>query len=315
VKVFVTGGAGFVGSHMAERLVREGHTVTAYDNLSLGKREFLDELIAGGRCTLVVGDLLDKAKVCQAMAGHDLVIHLAANSDIFRGLQDTELDLQQGVIATFNTLEAIRASNIRRLIFSSSSVVYGEPTEIPTPEDYGPLLPISFYGASKLACEGLISSYGHNFGLQSWMYRFGNIVGTHATHGVILDFIRKLKASPRRLEVLGDGRQSKPYLHVGDCVDGMLFGFAHAKDPVNVFNLAVNDACDVTTIAQTVIAKMGLKGVEIAYTGGSRGWPGDVPRVGLSPEKLARLGWRASMTSRQAVERATEEIVAQESAR
>jgi UDP-glucose 4-epimerase len=315
VKVFVTGGAGFVGSHMAARLVRDGHAVTAYDNLSLGKREFLDELIAGGRCALVVGDLLDKAKVCQAMAGHDLVIHLAANSDIFRGLEDTELDLQQGVIATFNTLEAIRVNDIRRLIFSSSSVVYGEPTEIPTPEDYGPLLPISFYGASKLACEGLISSYGHNFGLQSWMYRFGNIVGTHATHGVILDFIRKLKANPRRLEVLGDGRQSKPYLHVGDCVDGMLFGFARANDPVNVFNLAVDDACDVKTIAQTVIARMGLKGVEIAYTGGSRGWPGDVPRVGLSHEKLARLGWRASMTSRQAVERATEEIVVQESAR
>lgn len=313
MKVFVTGGAGFVGSHMAARLVRDGHTVTAYDNLSLGKREFLEELIAGGRCTLIVGDLLDRDAVARAMAGHDLVIHLAANSDIFRGLEDTELDLRQGVIATYNTLEAIRASNIRRLIFSSSSVVYGEATEIPTPEDYGPLLPISFYGASKLACEGLISSYGHNFGLQSWIYRFGNIVGTHATHGVILDFVRKLKADPRRLEVLGDGRQSKPYLHVSDCVDGMLFGFARAADPVNVFNLAVNDACDVKTIAETVVKKMGLKGVEIAYMGGSRGWPGDVPRVGLSPEKLARLGWRASMTSRQAVERAAEEIIAQES--
>ena len=312
MKVFITGGAGFVGSQMAARLVREGHTVTCYDNLSLGRREFLEDLIDTGRCTLVEADLLDRKDVAEAMAGHDLVIHLAANSDIFRGLEDTELDLNQGVLATFSVLEAMRRTGIKRLIFSSSSVVYGEPTVIPTPEDYGPLLPISFYGASKLACEGLITAYGHNFGIQSWLYRFGNIVGPNATHGVILDFVRKLKADPARLEVLGDGRQAKPYLHVSDCVDGMLYGFAHANEWTNVFNLAVDDRVDVATIARIVLGKMGCAGAKIEYTGGERGWPGDVPRVDLSPERLARLGWRASMTSRQAVERAAQEIVTQE---
>jgi UDP-glucose 4-epimerase len=312
MKVLVTGGAGFVGSHMAARLVREGHTVTCYDNLSLGRREFLEDLIDTGRCTLVEADLLDRKDVACAMTGHDLVIHLAANSDIFRGLEDTELDLNQGVLATFSVLEAMRRTGIKRLIFSSSSVVYGEPTVIPTPEDYGPLLPISFYGASKLGCEGLITAYGHNFGIQSWLYRFGNIVGPNATHGVILDFVRKLKADPARLEVLGDGRQAKPYLHVSDCVDGMLYGFAHAKEWANIFNLAVNDRVDVATIARIVIEKMGCAGAKIEYTGGERGWPGDVPRVDLSPERLARLGWRASMTSRRAVEWAAQEIVTQE---
>lgn len=312
MKVFITGGAGFVGSHMAARLVREGHTVTCYDNLSLGRREFLEDLIDTGRCTLVEADLLDRKDVAEAMTGHDLVVHLAANSDIFRGLEDTELDLNQGVLATFSVLEAMRRTGIKRLIFSSSSVVYGEPTVIPTPEDYGPLLPISFYGASKLGCEGLITAYGHNFGIQSWLYRFGNIVGPNATHGVILDFIRKLKADPARLEVLGDGRQAKPYLHVSDCVDGMLYGFAHAKEWANIFNLAVDDRVDVATIARIVTEKMGCAGAKIEYTGGERGWPGDVPRVALSPERLARLGWRASMTSRRAVERAAQEIVTQE---
>jgi len=315
VKVFITGGAGFVGSHMAERLVGDGHTVTAYDNLSLGRREFLDDLIAAGACTFIEADLLDRDAVAEAMAGHDLVIHLAANSDIFRGLQDTELDLNQGVLATFSVLEAMRRNDVKRLIFSSSSVVYGEPIVVPTPEDYGPLLPISFYGASKLACEGLITAYGHNFGIQSWMYRFGNIVGPNATHGVILDFVHKLKADPTRLEVLGDGHQAKPYLHVTDCVDGMLFGFARATEPVNVFNLAVEDVVDVASIAGIVLEKMGCPDAEIAYTGGERGWPGDVPHVGLSPERLADLGWRASMTSRQAVERAAGEIVAHETGR
>jgi UDP-glucose 4-epimerase len=312
MKVFITGGAGFVGSHMAARLVREGHTVTCYDNLSLGRREFLEDLIDTGRCTLVEADLLDRKDVAEAMTGHDLVVHLAANSDIFRGLEDTELDLNQGVLATFSVLEAMRRTGIKRLIFSSSSVVYGEPTVIPTPEDYGPLLPISFYGASKLGCEGLITAYGHNFGIQSWLYRFGNIVGPNATHGIILDFVRKLKADPARLEVLGDGRQAKPYLHVSDCVDGMLFGFAHAKEWANIFNLAVDDRVDVATIARIVTEKMGCAGAKIEYTGGERGWPGDVPRVDLSPERLVRLGWRASMTSRQAVERAAQEIVTQE---
>jgi len=313
VNVFITGGAGFVGSHMAHRLAGAGHAVTAYDNLSLGRRAFLADLVDANACALVEADLLDRDRLLDAMAGHDLVVHLAANSDIPRGVADPEVDLRQGVVATFNVLEAMRAHGIGQLLFASSSVVYGEAETIPTPEDYGPLLPISYYGASKLAGEGLTTAYGHNAGIRSWVYRFGNIVGPHATHGVILDFVHKLQADPTRLEVLGDGRQAKPYLHVTDCVDGMLFGFEHADAPVNVFNLAVDDALDVASIAEIVVEAMGLADVAIVYTGGERGWPGDVPRVGLDPARLTSLGWTASMPSREAVRRAAAEIVAQES--
>jgi len=312
VRVFITGGAGFIGSHMARRLVDDGHDVTVYDNLSLGRRDFLADLPDTGRCTFIEADLLDRDRLGVAIAGHDLVMHLAANSDIPHGVADPEVDLRQGALATFHVLEAMRAHGIGRLVFASSSVVYGEAETIPTPEDYGPLLPISFYGASKLAGEGLVAAYNHNAGIQSWIYRFGNIVGPNATHGVVLDFVRKLQADPTRLEVLGDGRQAKPYLYVTDCVDGMLFGLARARDPVNVFNLAVGDVLDVASIARIVIGAMGLADVAIAYTGGARGWPGDVPRVGLDPSRMADLGWTASMASRRAVERAAAEVVAQE---
>jgi len=315
VNVFVTGGAGFIGSHLARRLVAEGHTVTAYDNLSLGRREFLADLLDGGQCRLIEADLLDLPRLREAMAGHDLVAHLAANSDIPRGVADPRVDLEQGILATFNVLEAMRACGVGRLLFASSSVVYGEARVIPTPEDYGPLLPISYYGASKLAGEGLATAYSHNAGIQVWIFRFGNIVGQGATHGVILDFVRKLRADATRLEVLGDGRQAKPYLHVTDCVDGMLFALHRADEPVNVFNLAVEDTVDVTTIARIVIEAMGLRDVRIEYTGGERGWPGDVPRVGLSSRRLAALGWTASMTSEEAVRRAAREVVAQETGR
>ena len=312
MNVFITGGAGFVGSHMAHRMAADGHRVTAYDNLSLGRRAFLADLIDAGTCTLVEADLLDRDRLADAMAGYDLIVHLAANSDIPRGVADPQVDLEQGVVATFNVLEAMRSHGLTRLLFASSSVVYGEAETIPTPEDYGPLLPISYYGASKLAGEGLVTAYGHNAGIRPWIYRFGNIVGPHATHGVILDFVHKLQSDPTRLEVLGDGRQAKPYLHVTDCVDGMLFGFEQADAPVNLFNLAVDDALDVASIADIVVEAMGLSDVAIEYTGGDRGWPGDVPRVGLDPGRMADLGWTASMTSREAVERAAREIVAQE---
>ncbi len=312
MNVFITGGAGFIGSHMARRLVDDGHQVTVYDNLSLGRRDFLADLIGGGRCTLIEADLIDRDRLTASLAGHDLVMHLAANSDIPRGVADPEVDLRQGTLATFHVLEAMRAHGVGRLVFASSSVVYGEAETIPTPEDYGPLLPISFYGASKLAGEGLVAAYNHHAGIRSWIYRFGNIVGPRATHGVVLDFVRKLRADPSRLEVLGDGRQAKPYLYVTDCVDGMLFGLSRAREPVNVFNLAVGDVLDVASIARIVIRAMGLADVDVVYTGGERGWPGDVPRVGLDPSRMADLGWTATMTSRQAVERAAAEIVARE---
>ena len=312
MRFFVTGGAGFVGSQMTRRLLDEGHSVTVFDNLSLGRKENLGSALETENFQLVISDLLDMDSLMDAMDGHEVVVHLAANSDISRALADTSLDLKQGIMATYNVLESMRRCEVGMIVFSSSSVVYGEPTIIPTPEDYGPLLPISFYGASKLAAEGLITAFCHNVGIRAWIYRFANITGAPATHGVIFDFIHKLLRDDRRLEVLGDGRQRKPYLHVSDCVDGMLFGFDHAKDAVNVFNLGINDSVDVATIAEIVVQTMGLSNeTAIEFTGGQRGWTGDVPVVSLDTTKMEQIGWRSKLSSRQVIERAAREVVDQ----
>lgn len=306
--ILITGGAGFVGSNLAERLLGDGHRVTVFDDLSAGSLELLSECRASDRFCFVEGDLLEPDEIRQAVRGQDVVFHLAANSDIEKGRRESDRDLRLGTLATFNTLDAMRVHGVRQLVFSSSSVIYGEPATIPTPEDYGPLLPISLYGASKLACEGLISAFAHNYGIRSWIFRFANICGRHGTHGAIVDFIRKLRANPARLEVLGDGRQAKPNLHVSECVDGMVHGWQHARDDVNYFNLGCEGATPADDIAHYVIAALGLEDVEIVHTGGERGWPGDVPQVRLDCTKMERLGWRATLTSNEAVERACREL-------
>jgi len=221
--------------------------------------------------------------------------------------------LKGGTLVTYNVLEAMRLAETKQLLFSSSGAIYGEPSVMPTPEDYGPILPISLYAASKVASETLITAFANNYNIRSWIYRFGNIAGPFPTHGVIHDFILKLKADPTRLKILGDGKQSKPYVHVEDCLDGMMFGHAHAKEVVNYHNLAVTDATSVNEIAHWTIEAMGLdpKKVELEYTGGSRGWPGDVPRVRLSTKRMEALGWRPKMSSAEAVRRAIRETVAQ----
>ena len=311
MNILLTGGSGFVGSNLAERLLADGHHVTVFDDLSAGKLEFLRECRASDRFCFVHGDLLVPGEIRQAVRGQDVVFHLAANSDIEKGRRESDRDLRLGTLATFNTLDAMRDAGVKQLVFSSSSVVYGEPKQIPTPEDYGPLLPISLYGASKLACEGLISAFAHNYGIQSWIFRFANICGRHGTHGAIVDFINKLRATPRRLEVLGDGKQAKPNLHVSECVDGMIHGWQHARDDVNYFNLGCEGATPTDDIARYVIAALGLHDVDVVHTGGARGWPGDVPQVRLDVTKMKRLGWRAKMTSNEAVERACRELAAE----
>ena len=308
MNILLTGGSGFVGSNLAERLLADGHHVTVFDDLSAGKLEFLRECRASDRFCFVHGDLLVPGEIRQAVRGQDVVFHLAANSDIEKGRRESDRDLRLGTLATFNTLDAMRDAGVKQLVFSSSSVVYGEPKQIPTPEDYGPLLPISLYGASKLACEGLISAFAHNYGIQSWIFRFANICGRHGTHGAIVDFINKLRATPGRLEVLGDGKQAKPNLHVSECVDGMIHGWQHARDDVNYFNLGCEGATPTDDIARYVIAALGLHDVDVVHTGGARGWPGDVPQVRLDVTKMERLGWRAKMTSNEAVERACREL-------
>lgn len=301
-RYFVVGGAGFIGSHLVEALLAHG-PVTVYDNLSVGKREFLAGAFATKRCNLIEGDALDPEKLVDTIAGHDVVFHLAANPEARWGLDNPRLDLEQGTIATWNVLEAMRRTGVKQIVFSSSGTMYGDTAAVCAEEDLG-CLPISLYGASKFAGEALISAYVECFGLQGFIYRFGNVVGPRGTHGAALDFLNKLKRSKIELEVLGDGRQAKPYVHVTDCVAGILFGFAHASDRLNIFNIAPADFTTVRRIAELCVAASPYKQAKIRYTGGDRGWPGDVPQSRLNPEKLASLGWRVSRTSDDAVREA-----------
>jgi len=301
MKCFVTGGAGFIGSHLADRLIIEKNYVTVFDNLSVGKIEFIKQNTDNANFKFIQGDLLDLDLVKKAIKGHDLIFHLAANPEARLGIENTELDLKQETIVTYNVLEAMRVNNISRIVFSSSGTVYGKVPFIPIKENYGPLLPVSLYGAGKLAGEGLISAFCGTFEMQAWIYRFANIIGPRMTHGVIRDFIEKLKINCSILEILGDGEQSKPYLCVKDCVDGILFGLENAHESINVFNLGCASTTTVNAIAQILVEEMGLKDVVFKYTGGDRGWPGDVPRFKCDVEKITKLGWKAKYTSDEAV--------------
>lgn len=316
MKILVTGGAGFIGSNLVRMLYDNTYFSTdeiiVVDNLSLGKKEFIEDLIDEKRVFFYEKDLLDLNALSDVFDRHhpDLVWHLAANSDIGYGAKFTDWDLKQGTIATYNVLESMRKSGTKKIIFSSTSAIYGEANILPTPENYGPLFPISFYGASKLACEALISSFCHNFDFQAWIFRFGNIVGKNGTHGAIFDFIKKLRQDDSVLLVLGNGKQAKPYLHISDCVGGMSFGFLNGKDRVNFVNLACEGATMVSTIAETVLDVLGSN-ASIQYSGGDRGWVGDVPQVRLDTKKMEKLGWKARYSSDDAVKRAVEELVDQ----
>jgi UDP-glucose 4-epimerase len=310
-KAFITGGAGFIGSNLTARLLHDGWEVTILDNLFLGKREFLADYFENKNFSFIEDDLLELDKLKTHMSDHDVIFHLAANSDIGYGTQYTDWDLKQGTLVTYNVLEAMRTNNIKEIIFASSSAIYGLASENPTQENYGPLFPISLYGASKLACEGLISTFSNNFSIKAWLFRFGNIVGRNATHGAIYDFIHKLKKNNNELKILGNGLQSKPYLHVSDCVDGILYGYHNSPDNLNYFNLATDGGTSVTDIANTVVESMNLNDVDFKYTGTEGGWVGDVPFVRLDPSKLSQLGWSAKYTSDEAVKHAVNELVEQ----
>lgn len=308
MRYFVSGGAGFIGSHLVDRLVDMGE-VTVYDNLSSGKKEFIKHHLGRNSFQFIQADLLELDTLKKAMKDHDAVFHTAANPEVRAGIEDTRLDLKQGTIITYNVLEAMRVNAIKKIVFASSSTVYGETPVKPIAEDYGPLQPISLYGASKLAGEGLITAFCHLFGMQAWIFRFANVVGARATHGVIFDFINKLRRNAKELEILGDGSQEKPYLHVDDCVDGFLYGFQHSNDQINVFNLGTPSSTEVSTIAQILVEEMGLQGVRFKYTGGDRGWPGDVPQVRYDTSKMERLGWKPRYTSDEAVRRGIREML------
>src|SRR2546421_6018503 len=280
MRIVVTGAAGFIATNLLERLLGQGHEVHGIDNFFLGKREYIARSLEKPGFTFHEFDLLDRDRLVALFQRlrPELVWHLAANSDISFGTMYTDFDLKGGTLVTYNVLEAMRLAGTKEIVFASSGAIYGEPTVMPTPEDYGPLFPISMYAASKIACETMITSFCHNYAMRTWIFRFGNIVGPFPTHGVIYDFIRKLMADPTRLAMLGDGEQSKPYVHVEDCLDGMMFGQEHAREDVNCYNLAVPDQTSVNKIATWTIEAMGLdpERVRIERSGTKRGWPGDV---------------------------------------
>jgi UDP-glucose 4-epimerase len=309
MKYFITGGAGFLGSHMVDVLIRRGEDVTVFDNLTSGKLDYLSHHSTNKHFTFIKGDVRDLNQLKKAVIDHDFVFHFASNPDIARGMLETDLDLREGTILTYNILEAMRLNGIKKIIYSSGSGIYGEAETVPTPENYGPLLPISMYGASKMACEGLISAFCHLFDMQAWIYRFANIVGKRQTHGVGFDFIRRLRKDSTQLKILGDGNQSKSYIHVKDAVGAMLFVMEKSKNRINVFNVATEEYVTVTEIARLIVKEMGLEGVEFEYTRGDRGWKGDVPRVRFDLNKIHSCGWKAKLSSIEAIRKSVHEML------
>ena len=308
-RVFVTGAAGFIGSSLCDRLLTEGLFVTGWDNLSTGRKEFLEKARSSERFRLIVGDNLNPEELRAAMAGSDFVFHLAANADVRFGLDHPDRDLQQNTVATFNVLEAMRQNGIKNIAFSSTGSVYGEPQVFPTPEDAPFPEQTSLYGASKLAGEALIQAYSEGFGFTGFIFRFVSILGERYTHGHVFDFVKKLLADPKRLPVLGDGKQRKSYLYVQDCVDGILHIIRRAPENAPqkrcfIFNLGTNEYCTVTDSAGWICERLGLRPT-FEFSGGERGWIGDNPFIFLDISRALATGWKPKLTIREAVIRTT----------
>lgn len=301
MKALVTGGCGFIGSHLCERLVREGHEVVAIDNMHLGSRDNVAHLITEPAFELHEFDLLDQSSLDELVTRRsvDIVFHLAANSDIRASAADPRVDVDLTLMTTIRVLEAMRHADIPKIAFASSSAIYGEaPGQIV--ESYGPLKPISHYGAAKLASEAFISSYCANYGFEGWIARFPNVVGERATHGAIIDFAAQLRTNPGRLDVLGDGRQTKPYLHAGDLVAAILTAVDKLPGTCSMFNLAGDTRTSVARIAEIVAEESGTN-PEIRFLGGDRGWVGDVPYVEFDTTVARSIGWKPELTSEEAV--------------
>jgi UDP-glucose 4-epimerase len=306
-KAFVTGAAGFIGSNLVDRLLADGVGVTGWDNFSTGRRRFLEGALAHPGFRLVEGDNLDLPSLTRAMSGSDIVFHLAANADVRFGTEHPRKDLEQNTIATFNVLEAMRSNRVSRLAFSSTGSVYGEAAVIPTPEDAPFPLQTSLYGASKIACEGLISAYCAGFGLEAWIFRFVSILGERYTHGHVFDFHRQLLEHPGWLRVLGDGSQRKSYLHVQDCVDALLriVRPAEGRPPApgaKIYNLGTEEYVRVNESIGFISAALGVK-PELRHTGGDRGWVGDNPFIFLDTARIRATGWRPRLTIEQGIVR------------
>ncbi len=312
-KILVTGAAGFIGSHLVDALVEE-NKVIGYDNLSSGKKELVEHLEDEDNFELIVEDVLDKEMLSEVVERCDMVFHLAANPDVKVGAEDTFVHLEQNIIATYNVLDSMRKNDVEEIVFTSSSTVYGETEVIPTPEDLGPLEPISLYGSSKLSCESLISSFCHTFDMRSVSFRFANVVGPRSTHGVTYDFVQKLKEDTTQLEILGaPPGTTKSYFYITDCIDGMLFGTRNVENRVEYFNLGSEDYINVKQIADIVCEEMGLEDVDYEWTagsdGGKGGWKGDVKTMLLSLEKIKDLGWSPKYDSAESIAKTVRSLI------
>jgi UDP-glucose 4-epimerase len=307
---FVTGCAGFVGSNLVDHLLADGHEVVGFDNLVTGRKEFLAGALENPRFAFAQGDLLDREQLRQAMQGGvDVVFHLAANADISRGLEQPRQDLEQNTIVTFNVLDAMREAGPRRIVFASTGSIYGEPQIFPTPEDCPFPVQTSFYGASKLAGEGLISAFCEGYGFQGYIFRFVSVLGERYTHGHVYDFYHKLRNDPHRIDVLGDGNQTKSYMHIRDCVAGMLTGLERATGKVNIFNLGTDETIRVKDSLALIAGRLGLD-PQVCYAGGTRGWVGDSPMIHLDCGRLRGLGWKPLVSISDGILRTLEWLIA-----
>ena len=310
MRAFVTGAAGFIGSNLVDRLLELGHTVVGFDNFSSGQRGFLEPAGRHPAFRLIEGDTLEADRLSAAMAGCDTVYHLAANADVRFGTEHPRKDLEQNTIATFNVLEAMRANGIKRIAFSSTGSIYGEPTLFPTPETAPFPVQTSLYGASKLACEGLIQAYCEGYGFQGFIFRFVSILGERYSHGHVFDFYKSLRANPRELRVLGNGLQRKSYLYVQDCLDAILAAMKTGEGgKVRIFNLGTDEYCQVNDSIGWITAHLGISPT-LNYTGGERGWIGDSPFIFLDTANVRALGWRPTLTIQQGIIRTLEYLEA-----
>ena len=303
MRYLVTGGAGFIGSNLVDRLLKEKHEVLAFDNLSTGQARFLEEAQENKAFTLLEKDLLKNESILnEAMDGVDTVFHLSANADVRFGTNHPTRDLEQNTIATSNVLEAMRKNKVKKIVFSSTGSIYGEPEQFPTPESAMFPVQTSLYGASKLACEGLIAAYCEGFDMQAWVYRFVSVLGQRYSHGHVIDFYKQLQQNPKELKVLGDGHQKKSYMDVTDCIDGILCGLKHANEKVNIFNLGTEECCEVNDSISWITSYLGLN-PKLNYAGGKRGWIGDSPFILLDTTKIQSLGWKPKHSIQAGVER------------
>jgi UDP-glucose 4-epimerase len=309
LRAFVTGAAGFIGSTLVDRLLKDSNDVVAFDNFSTGQEQFIEAALPNPRYRLVRADLLDLDALRSAMAGSEVVFHLAANADVRFGTDHPRRDLEQNTIATWNVLEAMRSHGIRRIAFSSTGSVYGEARVIPTPEDCPFPVQTSLYGASKVAAEAMIQAYCEGFGMQACIFRFVSIMGERYTHGHVFDFYKQLLAHPDELQVLGNGLQRKSYLYVQDCVDAILLALDRATAPVSIFNLGTDEYCQVNQSIQWICERLGLQ-PKLQYAGGDRGWIGDNPFIFLDCSRIRALGWTPRLTIQQAVVRTVEYLQA-----